>query len=108
MQLHRSDDPDGGAFFVLVSSSTGREPTADGRAAQGTVRALQLCTTPVTFGFLHHLLLALIAMHEAGSVLETSDRPACKDFGVQGSNVRHERRAKGREAAFETSARWRG
>jgi len=24
------------------------------------------------------------------------------------SNVRHERRAKGREAAFGTSARWRG
>ena len=42
------------------------------------------------------------------SVLEVSDSLACMDFGVQGSNVRHERRAKGREAAFGTSARWRG
>ena len=29
-------------------------------------------------------------------------------FVLRGSNVRHERRAKGREAAFGTSARWRG
>jgi hypothetical protein len=50
----------------------------------------------------------LIAMHEAGSVLETSDSLTYKDFGVQGSNVRHERRAKGCEAAFGTSARWSG
>ena len=33
---------------------------------------------------------------------------SCLEACVQGSNVRHERRAKGREAAFGTSARWRG
>ena len=30
------------------------------------------------------------------------------DLTLLGPNVRHERRRKGREAAFETSARWRG
>ncbi len=30
------------------------------------------------------------------------------DVLLVGPNVRHERRAKGREAAFGTSARWRG
>ena len=108
MQLDRSDGADGGLFSVFVPCATGREPTANGRAAQETVRALQLCTTPATFRFLHDLLLALIATREASSTLEMSDSLTCKDFGVQGSNVRHERRAKGREAAFGTSARWRG
>ena len=98
----------GGAFSAFVPCSTGREPTANGRAAQETVRARQLCTSLATVRFLHDLLLALIARHEAGSVLEMGDSLTCMDFGVQGSNVRHERRAKGCEAAFGTSARWRG
>ncbi len=100
--------PDGTESSVFVPCTTGREPTANGRAALETVRALRLCTTLATLYFSHDLFLALIAMHEAGSVLETSDSLTCKDFGVQGSNVRHERRTKGREAAFGLSARWRG
>ena len=39
-------------------------------------------------------------------------REACSEVAELlrsvGPNVRHERRAKGREAAFGTSARWRG
>jgi hypothetical protein len=96
------------AVLAFVPCTTGREPTANGRAAQETVRAPQLRTTRETLRFPRDLFLALIAMHEASSVLETNDNLTCKDFGVQGSNVRHERRRKGREAAFGTSARWRG
>ena len=33
---------------------------------------------------------------------------ACEVRDLAGPNVRHERRRKGREAAFGTSARWRG
>ena len=58
----RADDE---FFFVFVPSATGGEPTANGRAAQGTVRALQLCTTPATFRRMHDLLLAFAAKHEA-------------------------------------------
>ena len=32
----------------------------------------------------------------------------CPGAAFMGPNVRHERRRKGREAAFGTSARWRG
>ena len=54
-----------GFCLAFVPSSTDREPTANGRAAQETARALQLCTTPATFGFVHGLLLAFTAKHEA-------------------------------------------
>ncbi len=101
-------DGAGTVSSVFVPCTTGREPTANGRAAQETVRAPRGGATPVTLRFPHDLFLALIAMHEASSVLETNDNLTCKDFGVQGSNVRHERRRKGREAAFGTSARWSG
>ena len=108
MQLDRSDGADGGLFSVFVPCATGREPTANGRAAQETVRALQLGTTPATFRFPHDLLLALIATREAGSTLEMSDSLTCKDLGVQGSNVGDERRAKACAARFSTSARSTG
>jgi len=73
---------------VFIPCSTGREPTANGRAAQETARALQLCTTSATFRLLHGLLLALIAKHEADSMPEMSDSLTCEDSGIQGSNVK--------------------
>ena len=72
---------------VFASSCTGREPTADGRAAQETVRVLATLLGTCIFRFLHSLLLALIAMLEAGSLLEMNNRLACLDLCVQGSNV---------------------
>jgi hypothetical protein len=82
-------------------------PPTDGRPRKRFVRCsaaqrLRSCR------FLHDLFLALIAMHEARSMLETSDSLTCKDSGVQGSNVRHEAQPKAREAGFGLSPRWRG
>ena len=93
---------------VFAATCTGREPTANGRAAQATTRALRLSTTPQISAFLHRVLLAFTAEHEATRCSRCATSLACVDFGVQGSNVRHERWTKGREAAFGTSARWRG
>ena len=59
--------------MCFLTSSTGREPTANGRAAQETVRALWHSTTPQTAGFLHGLLLAFKAKREVASTLELSD-----------------------------------
>ena len=60
----------GGRQMVPLYSCSFRAPSAasrpptDGRPWQ-TARALQLCTTPATFRFMHGLLLALTAKHEA-------------------------------------------
>ena len=74
-------------FLRFCFELQGREPTANGRAAQETVRALPLWTTTATVRFMLGLLLAFTSKYEAGSTLEMSDSLACTDFGVQGSNV---------------------
>ena len=73
--------------MFFLTSSTGREPTANGRAAQATVRALELCTTAATSGFLHGLLPTFTAKRELASTLELSANLACMDLGLQASNV---------------------
>ena len=85
----------------------GGEPTANGRAAQVTVRALpivQAIPMQKTCTIFSWRLEAV----EACSVHERTTPLLAPGCSLQGSNVRHEQRRKGREAAFETSALWRG
>ncbi len=68
-------------------SCAGREPTANGRAAQETLRAPATGLDAPTAGVPHRLFLAFLALCEAGPQLEvnlTLTREACNP---QGSNV---------------------
>ena len=58
---------------LLNSSCTGREPTASGRAAQETVRALTALHDACDLRLLHGLLLVFTAKREDASTLELSD-----------------------------------
>ena len=91
----------------LVTSSTGREPTANGPASQATVRANTVCPAPGNSEFRHRVLLALLLATGEGGLMHVPVRRV-PPLPLPGPNVRHERRAKGREAAFGLSARWRG
>ena len=53
-------------------------------------------------------LLAFVAFEDRTEAARTLASAACVAAHETEPNVRHERRRKGREAAFVTSARWRG
>ena len=57
---------------------------------------------------LHDLLLAFTALEDGTQAALRRQARHGWETRETGPNVRHERRRKGREAAFVTSARWRG
>ena len=74
-------------LLVLAANSTDGEPTANGRAAQAKARAVAVPHDTFDLCLLHCLLLALTTQHEAARSFEMSNRLACTNSGVQGSNV---------------------
>ena len=95
---------------LRTCARTTGEPAAEGRTAR---RGIARANSGEKRGVAHDAAQSGAMLVEREPVASNSAQAAlcsrrAAKFVLRGSNVRHERWTKGREAAFGTSARWRG